>query len=71
MLEGHPASDQVNAADWMAWDEYDVGKWMKERDVGKYSIAFVENEVQGKNLPDCLDEDKLSGNHSSDKETLV
>ena len=66
---GHTASIQANTASWMAWDEYDVGKWMKEHGLERYAVAFVENGIRGENLPDCLDEDKLSGNPSSDTDS--
>ena len=48
-------------AGWVEWDEYDVGKWMKQRDLGKYALVFVENEITGRQLPDCLEEKMLSG----------
>ena len=62
---GHITSTQANTASWMAWDEFQVGSWMKERDLERYAVAFVENGIRGKNLPDCLEEDKLAGNQSS------
>ena len=49
------------AAGWMKWDEYDVGKWMKQQGLGKYAPVFVENEITGENLPDCLEEKMLAG----------
>ena len=48
-------------AGWTDWDEYDVGKWMKARGLEKYAKVFVENEIKGENLPDCLEEKMLAG----------
>ena len=45
---------------WMHWDVFDVGKWMKERGLERYAVTFVENGIEGKNLPDCLDETMLA-----------
>ena len=47
---------------WMKWDEYDVGKWMKSCGLEQYAVTFVENKIQGENLPDCLEEKMLAGN---------
>ena len=46
---------------WMKWDEYEVGRWMKERGLERYALTFVENGISGENLLDCLSEDKLAG----------
>ena len=46
---------------WMKWDEYDVGKWMKECGLEKFGKVFVENEIKGENLPECLEEKMLAG----------
>ena len=46
----------------MEWDEYDVGRWLKQRDLGKYATIFVDNEITGRQLLDCLEEKKLAGN---------
>ncbi len=48
-------------AGWMVWDEYEVERWMKKRDLGKYAPTFIENEITGRQLPDCLEEKMLSG----------
>ena len=50
-----------SAVQWMSWDEFQVGSWMKERGLERYAVTFVENGIEGKNLPDCLEENKLSG----------
>ena len=47
---------------WMEWDEYDVGRGLKQRDLGKYATIFVDNEITGRQLLDCLEEKKLAGN---------
>jgi hypothetical protein len=54
-------SKEKAPAAWKNWDEYDVGKWMKKRDLEKYAKTFIENGIRGRNLPDCLQENKLAG----------
>ena len=49
-----------SAVQWMSWDEFQVGSWMKERGLERYAVTFVENGIEGKNLPDCLDETMLA-----------
>ena len=49
-----------SAVQWMRWGKFDVAKWMEERGLERYAVTFVENGIEGKNLPDCLDETMLA-----------
>ena len=49
-----------SAVQWMHWDEYQVGSWMKKHGLERYAATFVENGIAGENLPDCLDETMLA-----------
>ena len=52
---------KTSEAGWREWDKHEVGRWMKERDLGKYAPIFVENEITGRQLSDCLEVEMLAG----------
>ena len=49
---------------WSKWDETTVSAWLKREGLGAYAKAFADAHISGIQLPDCSEEETLSGKYS-------